>query len=140
MKVHVVKRGLRNKDWEMRNYPSIAKLEVVYCGYLEIDNPFEGNVWHLCNHSCWSEEMPNECKNLLISYCNSDIAFEFNGKWYSHGEHEFSSFDECYREMTNHRSEYFRAKWPHDSGFPLNIEEKDIIFVTPNNINDIINQ
>jgi hypothetical protein len=133
MKVHVIKRGITSME-EYHNPQT--KIEVTYCGYLEVENPLDRDLWHLCNYSCWAEECPVECEHLLISYCNSDVAFCINGVWYSHAMHKYSSFEACYNDMINRRSENYRALWSHEGGF---INDGNISYVTPENINQFIN-
>lgn len=134
MKVHVFKRGIASM--KERNNPQ-PKIEVAYCGYLEVENPFDRDLWHLCNYSCWAEECPAECANLLIDHCNSDVAFSIAGiLWYSHAMHKYPSSEACYNDMINRRSENYRALWPHEEGF---INEGNITYVTADNINQLIN-
>ena len=133
MKVHVIKRGIASME-EYHNPQT--KIEVTYCGYLEVENPLDRDLWHLCNYSCWTEECPVECEHLLISYCNSDVAFCINGVWYSHAMHKYPSFEACYNDMINRRSKNYRALWSHEGGF---INEGDITYVTSDNINQLIN-
>ena len=132
MKVCVIKRSVASI--EECNH---SQIQVTYCGYLEVNNPLDRDLWHLCNYSCWAEERPVECANLLIGHCNSDVAFGINGVWYSHAMHEYPSFEACYNDMINRRSENYHALWSHKEGF-VN-EEENIIYVTPENINQLIN-
>lgn len=131
MKVHVIKRGIASME---EHNPQI---QVTYCGYLEVENPLDRDLWHLCNWSCWSDERPPvECANLLITHCNSDVAFDINGVWYSHAMHEYPSFEACYNDMINRRSKNYHALWSHKEGF---INEDDVTYVTSDNINQLIN-
>lgn len=140
MKVHVIIRGLSEKDWEKYvNYRIARSIKVVYCGYLEVDDPFNRDLWHLCNWSCWTSDQPKECVNLLIDCCNSDVSFYVEGNWYSHAMDKFESFEECYTEMTNGKSfKHFIGLWPYDYGFPDEYLDK-IKLVNPDNINQFIN-
>lgn len=129
MKVHVIKRGIASM--EERNNPQ-TQIEVAYCGYLEVENPLDRDLWHLCNWACWSDDRPPvECAHLLITHCNSDVAFGINGVWYSHAMHKYPSFEACYNDMINRRSENYHALWSHDEGF---INTENITYVTPDSI------
>lgn len=133
MKVYVIKRGITSME-ERTN----LKIQVTYCGYLEVENPFDRDLWHLCNWSCWAEECPIECANLLIDHCNSDVAFGIEGIiWYSHSmDEKYYSFEDCYDDITYWKSKNYRALWPHEEGF---INDGNISYVTPENINQFIN-
>ena len=86
------------------------------CGYIELRDDQDlsnTDIWDLCNWSCWSKTVPPECRNLLIDHCNSDMAFEYEGKWYSHKYNLEGSLESCVNHMRSeiHGSEYF-ALWP----------------------------
>ena len=72
------------------------------CGYIELKDDQDlsnTDIWNLCNWSCWSETIPPECKNLLIDHCNSDMAFEYEGKWYSHMNTLEGTLESCVNHM-----------------------------------------
>lgn len=73
--------------------------------------------------------------NALESAVWTD-GFGINGVWYSHAMHEYPSFEACYNDMINRRSENYRALWANDIGF---INEDNITYVTSDNINQLIN-
>lgn len=137
MKVHVIKRGeiLNKGDFgKKRDYYNV---QVHYCGYLEIEDPFNTDLWEFCNWSCWSEETPEECKNLWITHCNSDVSYIIDGEYYSHFMHKFKDFNECYHYMMNTRNtDFFDDIFPVEEG--LNIDK--LVIVNPSNIEEIINK
>lgn len=107
MKIPIVLRALSKEDWKNRQFNP----EVYYCGYLEVDS-IPDDIWDLCNYSCWSRGIPEECKNLYIDHCNSDMAYRINGTWYNHEGIPFESADQCYNELMSRNSKYFSALWP----------------------------
>lgn len=137
MKVHVLKRGLvgHNYEYERR---SEYNLQVHYCGYLEVEDPFTEDLWHLCNWYCWTYDKPKECKNLWITHCNSDVSYIIDGEYYSHYMHKFNNFKECYQHMINPNptNPFFRAIFPVEEG--LNIDK--LVIINPSNIEEIINK
>lgn len=137
MKVHVLKRGeiLNKGDFgKKRDYYNV---QVHYCGYLEIEDPFNTDLWEFCNWSCWSEEIPEECKNLWITHCNSDVSYIIDGEYYSHFMHKFKDFNECYHFMMDTRNtDFFNAIFPVEEG--LNIDK--LVIVNSSNIEEVINK
>lgn len=136
MKVHVLKRGIVDPNYESKRR-SEYNLQVHYCGYLEVDNLYNIDLWHLCNWSCWTNDKPKECENLWITHCNSDVVFTINNEYYSHNMFRFNNFKECYSHMINSSitNPYFRAIFPIDEG----LYNDKIIIVNPSNIEEVIN-
>ena len=134
MKVHVIKRGCSLEDFLQHKKGTDRAIQVCYCGYLEVDNPMDTDLWDWCNWSCWTNVKPQECEHLLLTHCNSDVSFCIEGTWYSHKMEKFSSFEECYSEMLKPRTKKFWAVWPHDTG----LDDNEPIFVTPENIHNYI--
>ena len=122
MKVHVFKRGILSSDVAIRNYRNI---KVVYCGYLDVQDPFNKDLWDLCNWSCWSDSKPIECEYLQITHCNADVAYYINGIFYNHEMNKFRDFKECYNEMTSVYSKYFDDMFRIAYGFN-NLDEANL--------------
>lgn len=136
MKVHVFKRGILASDYAIDNYRNI---KVVYCGYLDVQNPFNEDLWDLCNYGCWSDGIkPVECEHLEITYCNSDVSYCINGDFYSHEMYRFRDFNECYSEMIKDSSKYFTDSFRISNGFSKIMKESDLQYVTADNINQFI--
>ena len=136
MKVHVFKRGILSSDYAIGNY---RNLKVVYCGYLDIQDPFNTDLWDLCNWSCWSNSIkPVECEHLQITHCNSDVSYCINGTFYSHEMHKFHDFDECYNEMRKESSNHFWDVYSISYGFEYPLDESDLQYVIPDNITQFI--
>lgn len=134
MKVYVFKGGILSSDIAIRNYRNI---KVVYCGYLDVQDPFDKDLWDLCNWSCWSNSKPIECEHLQITHCNEDVAYCINNTFYSHEMHKFNDFNECYNEMTSESSRFFDSMWRISYGFN-NLDESNLQYITTENINQFI--
>ena len=138
-KIYVIKGGVLNKDISAKK----EKVAIHYCGYLEFEDDVDIqtiNLWHFCNWFAWNTECPKECKNLLIGYCNSDVAFFYNGAWYNHFMKKMPSFDSCYKAMVK-KTDDFNTCWPIINGFMDNIKSEDDIKIikSKNDFMQIIN-
>lgn len=114
-KVNVIMRAISRDKYESGKYTK-SDIIICDCGYIELRDDQDlsnTDIWELCNWSCWSETVPPECRNLLIDHCNSDMAFEYEGKWYSHRCTLEGTLKSCVDHMRReiHGSEYF-ALWP----------------------------
>ena len=114
-KVNIIMRAIPQDKWNSRKYTK-SDIVICDCGYIELRDDQDlsnTDIWDLCNWSCWSKIVPPECRNLLIDHCNSDMAFEYEGKRYSHKYNLEGSLESCVNHMRSelHGSEYF-ALWP----------------------------
>lgn len=119
-------RAIPHDKWESGKFTK-DDIVICDCGYLELrddQTPENTDIWNLCNWSCWSydydeendvniEIVPDECKNLKIKYCNSDMAYEYEGKWYSHQNTLEGDLNSCVKHMRSKLcgSPYY-ALWP----------------------------
>lgn len=114
-KVNVIMRAIPQDKFKSGKYTE-SDIIICDCGYIELRDDQDLNntdIWELCNWSCWSNTIPPECNNLLIDHCNSDMAFEYEGKWYSHNGTLEGTLESCVNHMRSeiHGSEYL-ALWP----------------------------
>lgn len=112
-KIHIIMRCTPFEMWKNHNYR--GNMQLVYCGYLEVPDDFNEEVWHWCNWSCWcGGERPKECEHLLITHCNSDMSYLKGGVWYSHGDKPFTSLSACVSEMLTPKeiTGHFNSIWP----------------------------
>lgn len=110
-------RSVTREAWKQGTYEAFSKnMQLCYCGYLEVPDNFNDEVWHWCNWGCWCGDAgrPEYCKNLLIDHCNSDMSYLKGGVWYSHGDRPFSSLSACVSEMLQPKemTAHFDSIWP----------------------------
>lgn len=135
-KVNIIMRALPNDKWESRKF---TKNDIVICdcGYIELrddQTPENTDIWDLCNWGCWSRDyneendvevtiVPDECKNLKIDHCNSDMAYEYEGKWYSHKNTLEGDLNSCVEHMRSKLyGKIYDALWP----IPSSVKVMDI--------------
>lgn len=133
MKIQVIKRGVSDVNLVIRGWED-KDIKITYCGYIEVESPFETDLWDLCNWSCWTDKRPKECKHLMTRFCNCDVSYCINGKWYSHEMHKFKNFGECYNAMTHQSNKYFEGMSDLLSGYEMKYtKEEKLTYITPDN-------
>lgn len=123
-KVHIFMRSISKEDW--KNHSDDPSILVGYCGYLQFLDSVDikkEDIWNWCNWRRWwhdeDEPIPRVCRHLKIDHCNSDMAYFYNGKFYSHQDVILMNAQNCWDELKNVTSEYFNALWPTQKNVKL---------------------
>ena len=114
-KVNIIMRAIPQDKWNSKKYTK-SDIVICDCGYIELKDDQDlsnTDIWNLCNWSCWSKTVPPECRNLLIDHCNSDMAFEYEGKWYSHMNTLEGTLESCINHMRSEiYGDEYSSLWP----------------------------